>query len=95
VHPYTNVEAHLLKICLRYIHIRLRHAGAQIVLPSPRQRLADAEHILSGVVIPGLLQRNAPSAIHCHWVIESAGDGHVRLRHGDSPGSNRNLRILG
>ena len=91
----ANVEAHLFEIGFCDIHIRLRYAGAQVALPSAGERLADAEHILGGVVIPGLLEGNAPGAIHGHGIVESAGDGHMRLGHCDAARGDGDLRVFG
>ncbi len=47
------------------------------------------------VVVPRLIERDSPTAVHRHGIVERAGGGDVRLGDGDSPGSNRNLRIRG
>ena len=63
--------------------------------PRSRQRLADAEHVLRVVEVPRLLQRDSPSAIHRHRIVERAGNGNMRFGDGDAPGGNRDLRIAG
>ena len=92
-HPYLQPD--LVKLSLRHIHIGVRHARPQRPFAPSRQCLADAEHILSGVIIPRLLQRNSPSAIHHGRIVKRTGDGDVRLGDNNSPDSDLNLRIHG
>ena len=91
---YANLQANLIKLRFGEVHIGLCHVCAQRPLARSRQRLADAEHVLRLVVIPGLFERHTPSAIHRHGVIERTGSGNVCLRNGDSPGCHRDLRVL-
>ncbi len=94
-HPHPNVEAHLIQVGFRDIHVRLRHAGAQRPFSTARQCLADAEHVLRGVVIPRLLQWDSPTAIHSHWIVERRNGGDVRFCNCDSAGGNCNLGVCG
>ena len=92
-HPY--LQSDLVKLGLRHVHIGLRHARPQRPFTPSRQCLADAEHILSGVIIPRLSQRDSPSAIHHGRIVKRAGSGDVRLGDNNSPDSDLNLRIHG
>ena len=74
VHTYPNVKANLLQVVLGYIHVRLGDAGAQIALSAAGKSLAEAEHVLGLVQIPRLTERNSPTAIHSHGIVERAGE---------------------
>ncbi len=93
MHTHQNVQASLLQIGLYLIHARLCNTRAQCQLSPSRQSLADAEHVLGLVVVPRLIERDSPTAVHRHGIVERAGDGHVRFSDGDSPCRNHNLRI--
>lgn len=79
---------------LGHVYVRVRNRGVQTPLPAPRQRLPDHQHVLRRVVVPGLLQRNTPAAIHELGIVECPRGRYMRFGRRNVPDRDVNLRIL-
>src|SRR5713226_1020099 len=75
--------------------IRIRYLRPQLTLAAARKVLAEHEHVLSLVEIPGMAERGSPAAVHERGVIQRARTASTRLNDGHLSRRRVNFGVVG